>query len=80
MRQHGIIAGSYTPDRILKAIPALTDRLGKPPIYREIAEYLGDVPLTAVYYWVGRLEADGRVIRQYNKPRTMRVIEQEQSR
>jgi len=62
-----------TPDAVVEAIDRLTREQGYPPNYREIGSAVGGIAVSAVRYWLDRLEQQGRVARTPGLARSVRV-------
>lgn len=63
-----------TGDAIVEAIERLTSEFGYPPTYREIARAVGLASVSGVCDWLDRLEHEGRIQRDPERARSVRVV------
>lgn len=59
--------------RVLDAVPALQERNGYPPSYRELVEETG-LSLGGVCWCIRRLEKAGRLVVNPRQARTLRLV------
>jgi hypothetical protein len=69
------LEGKPTREKILEAISTYTKSNGYPPTIRELAEMTGLKSTSTVYGHLERLERKGKISREMDMPRTVRVLE-----
>lgn len=62
---------------VLRAVQNLTDELGYPPTFREVGKRVGLSSPDTVYRRLLALRGRGLVVWEDGKPRTLRVVDQD---
>ncbi len=69
------LEGKPTREKILEAISTYTKSNGYPPTIRELGEMTGLKSTSTVYGHLQRLERKGKISREVDMPRTVRILE-----
>lgn len=62
-------------DRVLAYITSYIAEHGYPPTVRQISAGVGMNSTSMVHYYLQKLEANGRIEREFNSPRAIRVLD-----